>query len=926
MNSKEFLSLFRDAPWESEEEIEALLLDLEPLTSSDVLRVLEILTSKWLAGDPRQQIRCIAFAKFAADAPDKELFVPFVRALKTAQPAVRATLTQLIPAVNSVADHGELVQLLGSPEAELRDLAGQLLIQVGGRGAFEMTAERATMPAFPGRAEAMEVLTSIGGQHAVPPLEAILKVGSVVERTQALGHLVSLARTAKDPSRVVAALASAIDDPSEPVRCEALAAFAGVASEADYFARAGPALSDPSPLVVRAAVMGLRRYPSARSLEALQQALRRGPNLVRLTALEVLEALATPEALPPIVEALAHRQVAVRSRAAEVLARLGRAGKIEIARTVVWLLGSRDVNVRRMAVEIAQSVPDPSGELWPKLLEYLYDEDWWVRERVIDAVVEIAGDDLVPHLFRHLRDDSDVVKRYFAVEILRRLRSPNSLGPLTNTASGDPDWLVRERAIEAIAALGDERAVPFLANLLMQRPEMRLACIQALADLKATSAAPHVALVLSAQGIGEDERLAVLRCLQSLGDRGQAPAVRQCLKDPSPEMRALALDLLAQGEAQLGPQPLKTAGTTSVLDRMLIAMAERQADDLLLGAERKPYIKQMGRTLRLAQNALTAEQVQALLMPLLSRTQRDDLAARREVDLSYVIPAEGLRFRVNMFHDLRGLSAVFRIVRGGLPDLGQLGLPAVVSSLGELKNGLVLVGGPTGSGKSTTLAALVDLINATSTRHIVTIEDPIETVHHRKQCLINQRELGTHTGALSGALRATLRQDPDVILVGEMRDPETISFGITAAETGHLVFGTVHTVSAAASVDRLINACPPEQHEHVRSLLAGSLRAVVCQHLFKRRDAAGRCLAVEVMLATEAIANLIRKGKTHQIPSVITTSRSQGMQLMDQELLRLVQEGKIHPEEAYLKAVGKKEFEPLVGAEAKPPARSSGVA
>ena len=247
----------------------------------------------------------------------------------------------------------------------------------------------------------------------------------------------------------------------------------------------------------------------------------------------------------------------------------------------------------------------------------------------------------------------------------------------------------------------------------------------------------------------------------------------------------------------------------------------------------------------------------------------------------------------------------------------SLGLPSVVSTFGNFKNGLVLVGGPTGSGKSTTLASLIDYINRTSARHVVTLEDPIEAVHLSQRSLVNQREKGTHTSSFASALRATLRQDPDVILVGELRDHETISFAVSAAETGHLVLGTVHTVSADASMDRIINSFPTAQQPQVRTMLAETLRAVVCQHLIRKKDKQGRVLAVEVMINNEATANLIRKGKTYQISSIIAQSRELGMQTMDNDILRLVRAGIVAEEEGYAKALDKKAFEAGLGVASK---------
>ena len=298
-----------------------------------------------------------------------------------------------------------------------------------------------------------------------------------------------------------------------------------------------------------------------------------------------------------------------------------------------------------------------------------------------------------------------------------------------------------------------------------------------------------------------------------------------------------------------------------------------------------------------------------MLFARLSRDQIEALGNLRDLDFSYEVKAADLRFRANVFQQSTGLGAVFRLVRNEVPSLDELGLPPIVAAKGAYRHGLVLVGGPTGSGKSTTLAALIADINQRTGAHILTFEDPIEVVHQRRASLINQREIGTHVRVLGRALRAALREDPDVILMGEMRDVETLAFAITAAETGHLVFATVHTVSADTSIDRMINAFPAGQQSQVRTILADALRAVVCQHLLRRADGPGRIAAVEVLLNTDAVANLIRKGKTFQIPSVIATARESGMQSMDSELMRLLREGRIHADEAYMKAVDKKLFE-----------------
>jgi twitching motility protein PilT len=347
----------------------------------------------------------------------------------------------------------------------------------------------------------------------------------------------------------------------------------------------------------------------------------------------------------------------------------------------------------------------------------------------------------------------------------------------------------------------------------------------------------------------------------------------------------------------------------NLLDRLLSAVAQGGSDDLVLAAGRQPYVKRLGKIEPLSRTVLSDEQVRAILLPHLTTSQVADLERAKDVDFSYEVVSRGLRFRGHVFSQQSGISAVFRIVRNEVPNIDNIELPPIAKTFGSMKNGLILVGGPTGSGKSTTLAAIIDQINRSSARHIVSIEDPIEVVHSMKRSLVNQREVGTHTHSFSTALRSTLRQDPDVLLVGEMRDFQTIQFAVSAAETGHLVFATVHTVSVDSSIDRLINAFPPGQQPQVRSMLAETLRAVLCQHLLRRVDGKGRVVACEIMVNNDAISNMIRKGKTFQIPTVVQSSRDQGMQSMDSELVRLVRGGVVSMEDAYAKASDKKSFE-----------------
>ncbi len=343
------------------------------------------------------------------------------------------------------------------------------------------------------------------------------------------------------------------------------------------------------------------------------------------------------------------------------------------------------------------------------------------------------------------------------------------------------------------------------------------------------------------------------------------------------------------------------------IDAFFKLMLDHGASDLHMTAGQQPTLRIRGDMERVKYNVLNNDELRAMLYEIAPEEKIKVFEETGDVDFGYEIPGVA-RFRANFFMQKYGIGAVFRLIPSEIMTIEQLGLPPVCKKFAMLHKGLVLVTGPTGSGKSTTLAAIIDYANKHRKDHIITIEDPIEFVHESKGCIINHRELGTHTKSFSAALKAALREDPDIILVGEMRDLETIQLALEAAATGHLVLGTLHTTNAVKTVDRIIDVFPSNQQSQIRTTLSESLKGVIAQTLFKKTDGKGRCAAYEILVCTYAVSALIRESKTHQIPSAMQTGKKYGMQTLDDAIMELLLKKWITPEDAYDKAIDKQKF------------------
>lgn len=393
-------------------------------------------------------------------------------------------------------------------------------------------------------------------------------------------------------------------------------------------------------------------------------------------------------------------------------------------------------------------------------------------------------------------------------------------------------------------------------------------------------------------------------------DSNSTPQMQQTqMQTPVPPTPPPAIEQSAQAAAsavQANPQ------ARAKIDALFHKMAEMGASDLHISVSVSPMVRKDGKMVKLdeSQPPLMPDAMKQLLQSIMPQKNIKEFAERKDTDFAYEI--KGLaRFRANIFMDRKGMGGVFRIIPSEILTAEKLGLSRAIMDLCELSKGLVVVTGPTGSGKSTTLCAMVDAINKKREDHIITIEDPIEFTHENQKCLVNQREVHNHTDSFKDALRAALREDPDILLVGEMRDLETVSIAIETAETGHLVFGTLHTTTAASTVDRIIDQFPADRQQQVRVMLSESLRGVIAQTLLPKIGG-GRIAALEVLIVTPAISNLIREGKTFQIPSAMQTGKNKGMIMLNDALMELVNKGLVEPRDAYIKAVDKTGFDMLL--------------
>ncbi len=739
---------------------------------------------------------------------------------------------------------------------------------------------------------------------------------------------------------------------SEPVRraaMQALEALAGAAFPEKMLSY----LEHRDPAVVHAALDYGRRNPSERLLPGVAKAIGSTSPSVRRKAFSIVESLAatSPRAALLAGRALEDEDEELRYRAIGILAKhpneahaapllkhchneSPRVQEAAVAALtpllarpdaafhpeILPLLSDSNPKVRQFAVKVLRSqTPQRVAEAFLQTFRGAFGN---VRERSIQAIAELDPNFLKTLLAQDQNPDPGIAS--LAASIAVSIDSPEVVPHCIAYLDGDDFWL-RERAARRLAELKEPRALPHLLGLL-ENPESNLSAANALGYWGTPEVLPG--LLAAYKKGAADLRLEILDAFAKIPDP-RVPALLESIvkADPDPLVKEKAARVAAARAGGAAPvieaagasrrefQPVDFSSNPrpSLNDLLRHARAVR-ASDVHLAAGTLPHMRVHGVLSSLPLPEISSEQMEAWIMPILSPERRKRLAEARQIDFCHKDPELG-RFRTNVFFQRKGANAVLRLIPDEVPALSDIELPESLWELTTYSQGLVLVTGPAGCGKTTTLAALIDRINETQKSHILTIEDPIEYVHTGKLALVNQREVPTHTASFARALRQALREDPDVILVGEMRDLETIALAITASETGHLVLATLHTTTASSTVDRIINSFPPDQQGQIRMMIADSLKAVISQALLPRRDGSGRVAAFEILRNTANVAGLIRDGKTFQIPTAIQTGAAAGMLMMDAALQQLVQKGSIDARVAYDHAQRKEAFESMLAAE-----------
>ena len=639
---------------------------------------------------------------------------------------------------------------------------------------------------------------------------------------------------------------------------------------------------------------------------------------IRLKCIQILCEEPTDAVVDLIIDRLAHENYNIRTAIIKELDRLMENPALGMVDKLLPLLSQGDDQIRSAALTLTTKHSD-SKEIIRKILIMSNELMGWMRDRILRTIREV-GEELVVAIAELLEHpDQEVWTK--ALMFASDFDTPILVKPAIKLLKEKGDWWTRIIAMDLLGRLADERAVDPLIECLAD-DEVKWSAVEALTRIGSPRSLGPIARLLGDKA--PEVRMQVIQALELYNDARSLPLLQKSMqKDPDVQVRERALTAYRKISESTGESIDEKKLRASFaygkaerrIDKLLTEARRIGASDLHVSPRSQPVIRMAGELHKIGSREFSSEQTNSLIEGMLTKKQLERFNEEHQLDFCYVIAGVG-RYRANVFKQRLGYAGVFRVIPNELPTFLDTGLPEHLIDLVNYHQGLIIISGPAGSGKSTTLAALVNLINEKKRHHILTLEDPIEFVHPYKNSLVNQREIGTHSATFASALRAALREDPDVIVVGELRDQETMTLAMTAAETGHVVIATMNTTSAVKTVDRLVEAFPAKEQPSVRMMLSESLKVVTSQNLMPRADAnKGRVAVHEVLMINGPVCNLIRDGKTSHIHSTMTVGKEQGMQTTDMALQVLFERGIIRAEDAYVRAQQKDQFEAIVSKE-----------
>jgi twitching motility protein PilT len=640
----------------------------------------------------------------------------------------------------------------------------------------------------------------------------------------------------------------------------------------------------------------------------------------RATALRYLADHCAEQAVDLIVDNLPRVDYATQQHLITALSRVAPSLGSEFVDQLLPLMASGEAGTRSAVIKVLLSM-DNRHSLVKRYLKFSKSLAGWARDRALDSMKEFGHDLIEPTI--ELLSDADEEVRALALVVAGSFDDPRII-PATIGLLEDQDWWLRVTAADTLGRFKDPAAVDALIGTLND-PEARWAAVEALGRIGDSRCLTALEKLFSDPSPAI--RIEVLLALRHFRHPNILVALRRfAASDPDRIVRGRALEIAEEvakrdntqiddvEELRAHALKVEVGENEPKLHTLLVETRNLGASDFHLSVGRPPMVRLAADLVDQEGERFSADDTKALITEILTEDQRQQLEHEQQLDMCYYIPRAG-RYRANLFVDHKGLNAVFRVIPEQPPTIEDIGLPGHLSEIASHHQGLVLVCGPSGSGKTTTLAALVNLFNETRQAHIITLEEPVEFVHPFKNCLVNQREVGSDTHSYARALRAALREDPDVIVIGDLRDNEAVALALAAAETGHIVLGTLSSTTAPKAVDRVITSFPHDEQPQVRTALAESLKYVVAQRLLPIQGTRERVACFEVLRGTLSVTNMIRDDKTFQLPSAMQMGRSQGMQTFDDALRELVRSNKISAESAYMHASNREDFEAMVPAE-----------